>query len=959
MIQRLITFVVIVSTSFLSAQKKTLTHADYDLWKNITDVKISEKGKLIVSTIKTNTKRGDGYVAIYNTQNKANFTYPNGYDTSISSDENYVVFKKRPKYELTRKEKKEKVKEEDRAKDALFIYDVKSNTIYDSIVRVKKYKIPKEEEGWLVIEKFKKRKEKKAGEKDAAVEKKKDTSEKNMPKAFQQNYALVYMLKTKQKDTLYQIKDFILPKKGNTFYYTLTNEKDKEKDKTKEKGKEKDIGVYQYTVTSGEKKVIDNTKYKYDKLAVYKDGSRFTYLSATDSTAIDSLKFELYYYENNTLQNLVDTLGKNLRKNWELSKDQTPYFSENGNRLYLYSKPRVVYNRDTTLLKDEIPQVDVWNWQDKLIQPEQKSKFKELDQKAFVSYYNTKTKKYIHIQDDTIDDLIFDKNKEQQFVLGATGAPYDIKRSWDLPWTKDFYIIDTNTGQKRLGLKNTALSPYLSPDGNYALYYDMSAKHWFSINLVTLQKTNLTKDLKVAFYDEEDDHPTLPYPYGFGGFDAKGDALIYDQFDVWKVSFTGKEKPKNITKNGRKNNVEYRTQRLDPEQKNNASYTRNGLLITSFDKTTKASGFYVLNKGKLEEKIIAKDFVITRYQKARDVDVFTFRKENFNTYPDLYLTGDSFSNSTQITKLNPHQKDFKWGTSELFSWKAYDGKELEGIIYKPEDFDASKKYPLITYFYEKRSDNYRKYVSPQPSASIVNPSYLVSNDYIMFVPDIVYEDGKPGPSAYNCVVSGVEAVEKLGYIDSNNMAIQGQSWGGYQVAYLVTVTNKFKAAMAGAPVSNMTSAYGGIRWKSGLSRAFQYEKSQSRIGKNLWDGFDLYIENSPLFGIPKIETPLLMMHNDNDGAVPYYQGIEMFMGMRRLQKPVWLLVYNGEEHNLRKVKNKQDLSIRMMQFFDHYLKDKPAPKWMTTGVPRVQKGKDLGYDLENIRESNIMPSSNE
>lgn len=286
-------------------------------------------------------------------------------------------------------------------------------------------------------------------------------------------------------------------------------------------------------------------------------------------------------------------------------------------------------------------------------------------------------------------------------------------------------------------------------------------------------------------------------------------------------------------------------------------------------------------------------------------------------------------------------------------------KKLEGIIYKPEDFDPSRQYPLITYFYEKRSDSYRNYHIPRPSASIVNPSYLVSNDYIMFVPDIVYDEGKPGASAYNCIVSGVEALEELGYIDRDNIGIQGQSWGGYQVAYLVTVTNKFKAAMAGAPVSNMTSAYGGIRWKSGLSRAFQYERTQSRLGKNLWDGFDLYIENSPLFGIPKIETPLLMMHNDNDGAVPYYQGIEMFMGMRRLQKPVWLLVYNEEAHNLKKVKNRQDLSIRMMQFFDYYLKGKPAPKWMTKGVPRVQKGKDLGYGLENTRASSITPSSNE
>ncbi len=399
---------------------------------------------------------------------------------------------------------------------------------------------------------------------------------------------------------------------------------------------------------------------------------------------------------------------------------------------------------------------------------------------------------------------------------------------------------------------------------------------------------------------------------------------------------------------------------LDSDHRNLASYSNKALLITSFDKKTKVSGLYILRKGKLIEKIKPLEFYIRSYKKAKYNEVFTYRKENFTTFSDLYVTDNGFKESSKITEINPHQKDFKWGTAELFSWKAYDGKKLEGILYKPEDFDPSKKYPLITYFYEKSSDSYNNYHIPRPSASTVNASYLVSNDYIMFVPDIVYEEGKPGASAYNCIVSGVEALEKSGYIDSDNMAIQGQSWGGYQVAYLVTVTNKFKAAMAGAPVSNMTSAYGGIRWQSGMSRAFQYEKTQSRIGKNLWDGFDLYIENSPLFGIPKIETPLLMMHNDKDGAVPYYQGIEMFMGMRRLQKPAWLLVYNDEAHNLRKIKNRQDLSIRMMQFFDHYLKGELAPEWMTKGVARIQKGRDFGYDLESVeKRQSITPSSNE
>ncbi|HEX8832506.1 MAG TPA: prolyl oligopeptidase family serine peptidase, partial [Longimicrobium sp.] len=166
-----------------------------------------------------------------------------------------------------------------------------------------------------------------------------------------------------------------------------------------------------------------------------------------------------------------------------------------------------------------------------------------------------------------------------------------------------------------------------------------------------------------------------------------------------------------------------------------------------------------------------------------------------------------------------------------------------------------------------------------------------------------------------------------------------QSWGGYQVAYMITQTPMFAAAFAGAPVANMTSAYGGIRWGSGLARAFQYEHGQSRIGATPWQNRDLYIENSPLFAADRITTPLMIMHNDADGAVPWYQGIEMFVALRRLGKEVYLINYNGDEHNPTKRANQIDLAIRMMQFFDHHLKGRPAPEWMRRGVPFLERGR--------------------
>ena len=252
---------------------------------------------------------------------------------------------------------------------------------------------------------------------------------------------------------------------------------------------------------------------------------------------------------------------------------------------------------------------------------------------------------------------------------------------------------------------------------------------------------------------------------------------------------------------------------------------------------------------------------------------------------------------------------------------------------------------MIVYFYEKLSDGLNRYIAPSPTPSRLNIPYFVSNGYLVFAPDISYEDGHPGKSAVEFINSGVEYLKKNSWVNGKKIGIQGQSWGGYQVSYLITQNDMYAAAWAGAPVVNMTSAYGGIRWSSGMNRQFQYEKSQSRIGKTLWEAPELYLENSPLFHLDKATTPVVIMSNDKDGAVPWYQGIEMFTALRRLDKKVWLLNYNNDDHNLTKRQNKKDIQIREQQFFDYYLKDAKAPVWMTRGIPSTLKGKDWGFEL--------------
>ena len=302
----------------------------------------------------------------------------------------------------------------------------------------------------------------------------------------------------------------------------------------------------------------------------------------------------------------------------------------------------------------------------------------------------------------------------------------------------------------------------------------------------------------------------------------------------------------------------------------------------------------------------------------------------------------------RLNYLHPspyQQKEYLGGAAELVHWTSLDGKALKGILYKPEDFDPSQQYPMIVYFYEKMSNQLHAHRMPTTSRGSINFAFYVSRGYLIFIPDIPYKVGFPGESALNAVIPGITHLIDQGFVSKDRIGVQGHSWGGYQIAHLVTRTNIFRAAEAGAPVSNMISAYGGIRWGSGLSRMMQYERSQSRIGGSLWETPLRFIENSPIFWADKIETPLLMLHNDNDGAVPWYQGIELFVALRRLNKPVWMINYNGEEHGIRKHHNRKDWTIRLQQFFDHYLKDAPAPVWMAEGVPATEKGKNLGLDL--------------
>jgi len=403
----------------------------------------------------------------------------------------------------------------------------------------------------------------------------------------------------------------------------------------------------------------------------------------------------------------------------------------------------------------------------------------------------------------------------------------------------------------------------------------------------------MTNNEKYPFYDELNDRPMHPRPSGFATWTADDKYfLVYDRYDIWQVDPLGINTPKRLT-NGREKGWTYRFIRLDREKWHVEADEK--MLLRVFDENTKEGGYAWLDSytGTISTPIMSKHLYSRRIVKAK----------------------------------NPQQQQYLWGTAEPFKWTALDGQDLSGLLIKPDNFDPEKKYPLIVNFYERSSNGLYRHRAPFPHRSTINYSFYASKGYVIFNPDIPYKVGYPGESCYNAVMSGVTALLKEGFVDKERIGVQG------------------KCAESGAPVVNMFSAYGGIRWGSGMSRMFQYEKTQSRIGGSIWEYPLRYIENSPIFEMDKTNTPVLILHNDEDGAVPWYQGIEYFVALRRLGKPAWLLNYNGEPHWPVKLQNRKDFNIRMQQYFDFYLKDAPKPIWMEKGVPAIEKGIRQGLEL--------------
>jgi len=912
---RFILFLLLLVYSNLTAQKKPIDSQAYTIWKRIKGAQLSNKGNLIVYGIAPQV--GDQNLVIYKVKNDKKTTIERADKAYISTNEKWVSFRISNYYDSIRKLKLADIPKSKWITDSLGIYLVALDSVV-KIGKVKNYKVNEEKGDWIAILRTK--------EYAFPLSKKEKRRRKKRAIQTKGKVLTLYNPVTGYQKDIENVEHYTISKNGTAIYWNT-------------------ISTYHDTIDSTSIYRLDTKHLQIEKIAQYSgtikqltsswDGKQFAYMASSDTGEVKIHK--LFYWNISTQKAnlIVDTIGDFFAKNKSISIHRAPYFSENGAYLYFGIGNKPQRKKEDTLTKDEKYHVDIWSWTDKRLQPQQLKNLDSDKKKNDLYVYLTSNKIIQQITDSTLEVSSTDKWHNSRYLLLLSQEKYLQELSWD-DWYFDYYRVDVETGEKIL-LKERHKGEFkLSPSGKNACFYALKDSSWYNLNIEEQENTKVTH--KKVFHYKDYDLPGMAYATGIAYWTPEEKHLIIQgQYDYWKVAVNGTSEQR-LTK-GRENNISFSYWKTNTP-KNKYINDKIPLYFLGRNKETMAEGIWKVEKNQQKQLIYDnKQFYLLR--KAKEANVVLFRQMSFTEYPQLKWSDLDFKTIKTITNINPQQKEYNWGTVELIKWKSFANDTLKGLLYKPEDFDSTKKYPLIVYFYETNSHNLHRYYAPQPTASIVYPTEYVSNGYLVFIPDVKYKVGHPAQGAYDCIVSGTDyLIKNHSYIDSTRIGIQGQSWGGYQVAQLITMTNKYKCAMAGAPVSNMFSAYGGIRWGSGLSRAFQYEQGQSRIGKTIWEAPHLYIENSPIFHLDKVTTPLLIMHNDGDGAVPWQQGIEMFVGLRRLQKPVWLLNYNNDEHNLRRRANREDLSRRMRQFFDYYLLDKPMPAWMQNGRTALEKEKE-------------------
>lgn len=584
---------------------------------------------------------------------------------------------------------------------------------------------------------------------------------------------------------------------------------------------------------------------------------------------------------------------------------------------------RIFFKIKKTASPIDTSQVQTWNAQDKALYPA----------KLLIDGWNSSPKVVVwwpqeyhfnYITNNEFPKMMLSGDQKHAFLFNPLQNEPQANR--DAP--SDIYIMDLTTGKRKLVLKSQDIRSRFSISiYEKHLVYFKDRNWWVYDNNSGLHK-NLTKDLAVFFSERESDWPEESLPFGNPGWIEQDKTLfIYDKYDIWSIPLNSS--PAFRLTNGRENKTTHRIVAQSEDQsrhKNNYDGTYKGLFKPSDRLLIKTealehTGYCFWDRKNGLQSLLDKKMSTSQFMVSEKNDAYVYVEQNFNTPPRILIKENRNSKEKVLFKSNPQHYKYNWGTSKLITYTNSKGTVLNGVLCYPANYHADTKYPMVVYIYEKLSQNLYNYVNPtQNNDTGFNIANFTSKGYFVLLPDIVYEIGNPGPSATDCVVSATKKIIESESIDSTRIGLIGHSWGGYETDYIITQTNMFAAAVAGAAITNYVSSYLWIIPGMDQPNFFHAEYGQLRIGKSLYEDYAAYLRNSPIYHADKINTPLLSWAGEEDGQVDHYQSIEFYLALRRLGKTNTMLLYPKENHTLSNPVNKQHLTQSIEQWFDHYLK---------------------------------------
>jgi len=628
-------------------------------------------------------------------------------------------------------------------------------------------------------------------------------------------------------------------------------------------------------------------------------------------------------------------------------------WSEDSERIFVGIKEQEAEEPDED--EDETANVDVWHWADERVQSVQQVRANRDRQATYTSVIHLASGDFVRLTDEPMPSITL--SEDGTFGVGRLDKPY----RYDVTWggsLADYYYVDVTTGERRLLVEGLGRPIGLSPDGRFYVY--LQNETVYAEDVASGEVTDLTALSGVDFVNRQDDHPYELPPYGLMGWSEDGNWIFLNhRYDLWALPLPGHEEGAvNLTRGlGDRDSIRFRYVNLEGGGGGGRGGFGGGgggsrtidtsepLLLSAYGDRSKKSGYYRLRVGEEPQPLIWADKSIGSLRKAEDAERVIFTQETFTEFPDYWVADDlapqAITSARRVTDANPQQAEYAWSPGAvLIDYTDERGNELQATLSLPAGYQQGERYPMLVYFYELMSQNHNRYSMPAYDDRPHFSTYT-SNGYLVLRPDIVYTEGRPGDSALDDLTSAVQKVIDLGYADPDHIGLQGHSWGGYQSSYVLTQTDIFAAVVTGAPVTNMTSFYGELYKSSGNPQQGIMERGQVRMGVSPYEDFDLYVSQSPVHQAEGITTPFLILHGTDDGSVDWHQGLEYYNAAKRLGKEVILLSYPGEGHHLSNKANQKDFQIRMKQFFDHYLMGKPAPPWMTDGVPFLKKGSGL------------------